>query len=57
MVSYYVVKLTSVYFVNSTTGFVVGDNGTILKTTNSGERWKNQKSGIEKYFNKIIFIN
>ena len=26
-----------VYFVNSTTGWVVGENGTILKTTTGGQ--------------------
>jgi photosystem II stability/assembly factor-like uncharacterized protein len=32
-------RLTSIYFVNSTTGYAVGDHGTILKTINSGDTW------------------
>jgi len=32
-------NLHSVFFIDSNTGFVVGDNGTILKTTNGGANW------------------
>ncbi len=31
------VQLRSMYFINRNTGYVVGDSGTILKTTNGGE--------------------
>ena len=31
--------LSSVYFPNATTGYVVGDSGTILKTYNAGTKW------------------
>lgn len=31
--------LNSVYFCNINTGFAVGDNGTIVKTTNGGSNW------------------
>jgi photosystem II stability/assembly factor-like uncharacterized protein len=35
-----------VYFTGADTGYIVGDNGTILKTVNGGKDWKAQKSGI-----------
>lgn len=37
--------LMSVNFVNNTTGWIVGYNGVILKTTNGGLNWNNQVSG------------
>jgi photosystem II stability/assembly factor-like uncharacterized protein len=38
-------NLYSVYFTNTTTGYVVGDSGTILKTTDGGINWLPQSSG------------
>jgi photosystem II stability/assembly factor-like uncharacterized protein len=39
-------------------GWVVGDSGTIVHTTNSGADWVLQNSGIESYpFDDIYFIN
>jgi len=32
-------RLTSVYFINDSIGFIVGDNGKILKTANKGLSW------------------
>jgi len=32
-------NLRTIYFVNSTTGFIGGDSGTILKTTDGGATW------------------
>ena len=32
-------SLSSVFFTNATSGYAVGDYGTILKTTNSGTSW------------------
>ena len=37
--------LRSVYFVNTDTGWVVGDSGTILKTTDGGLNWQSQNGG------------
>ncbi|MBL8008191.1 MAG: T9SS type A sorting domain-containing protein [Ignavibacteria bacterium] len=33
------VNLNSIYFINSNTGWVCGDSGKVLKTTNSGTNW------------------
>ncbi len=38
-------NLYSVYFTSSSTGWVVGTGGTILKTTNGGDNWFSQSSG------------
>lgn len=46
-----------VYFINESTGFIVGDNGTLLKTTNSGVEWVIKNSGTTRALHKIIFIN
>ncbi len=35
------VELNDVYFLNEQLGWVVGEHGTILKTTDGGESWKN----------------
>jgi photosystem II stability/assembly factor-like uncharacterized protein len=37
--------LSSVYFTDSNTGWAVGDAGTILRTTDGGNRWISQSSG------------
>ena len=36
--------LTSVYFVDNNIGWAVGENGTILKTTNLGDDWNKLSS-------------
>lgn len=33
------IKLTDVYFVSATTGWVTGEHGTLLKTTDGGDTW------------------
>jgi hypothetical protein len=42
-----------VYFINTTTGYAVGDSGTILKTTNGGTNWVAQNSGITGTYNNL----
>ncbi len=48
-------KLTSVYFINSDTGYVVGESGTILKTTDGGVTWENQTSGTSNGLTSVCF--
>lgn len=45
------------FFVNSEDGFVVGYNGDIFKTTNSGETWQRQNSGTTLHLFSVYFIN
>ncbi len=50
-------QLYSVNFIDATTGWAVGDIGTILHTTNGGESWLNQISGASDYLYSVAFIN
>lgn len=47
----------SVYFVNSITGYLCGNNGKIMKTTNAGENWFEINSGTDKNLTSIRFVN
>jgi photosystem II stability/assembly factor-like uncharacterized protein len=49
--------LWSVHFINSTTGIICGEGGTILKTTNSGTNWISKNSGTTKNLQGARFIN
>lgn len=42
-------------FINTTTGWVVGDNGSILITTNGGANWTNQTSGTTQTLRGVFF--
>lgn len=50
-------NLRSVCFVNSNTGWIAGDSGIILKTTNGGLNWIRQNSNTNKPLSHIVFIN
>ena len=49
--------LNSVEFISSTTGWAVGDAGTILKTTDGGTSWSLQTSGTEQVLKDVSIIN
>ena len=51
------IQFSSVYFVDSATGWVVGQGGTILKTTNCGNSWSSQQSGTLEYLLSVNFVN
>jgi len=44
-------------FANQKTGYWVGHNGSILKTTDGGSNWDEQKSGIAHDLYSVYFIN
>ncbi len=50
-------SLFSVYCVNTDTVYVVGEYGTILKTTDGGTNWNPQISGITDTLNSVYCIN
>jgi len=50
-------SLHSVHFADENVGWAVGDNGTILKTTNGGDYWFGQTSNTTKSLNKIHCID
>lgn len=47
--------LYSVRFLDSNTGFVAGNNGTLLKTTNGGIFWIQQQTGTNNSFYSMCF--
>lgn len=49
--------LQSVFFVNSDTGYAVGDLGTIIKTDDGGNSWTLQNSGTEKNLESVYFVD
>ena len=48
-------ELKSVFFIDSSTGYVVGQGGTILKTINSGATWIPQISGTTNDLYSVFF--
>ncbi len=46
-----------VSFATETTGYAVGDNGIIFKTTDGGNTWKQIESPVKKYLMAIQFVN
>jgi len=50
-------NLNKVFFVDSTFGWVAGNSGTIINTTNGGTDWSVQKSGTTINLTGIFFLN
>lgn len=50
-------QLTDVFFINSTTGWVLGSGGQIFKTTFAGDIWTQQTSGVTTNLNAIHFTD
>ncbi|MCX6225116.1 MAG: YCF48-related protein, partial [Bacteroidia bacterium] len=51
------VYLRSVCFVNPDIGFVVGNDGTVLKTINGGNEWQIKQSGTSNHLLSVHFID
>jgi photosystem II stability/assembly factor-like uncharacterized protein len=49
--------LNSIYFVNPSTGFIAGDSGVILRTTNTGYNWNIYFCGYKKKLRSTLFLN
>jgi len=49
--------LYDVFFANSQTGWAVGNNGTILNTTNGGQTWSTQTSSATQEIRAVFFID
>lgn len=49
--------LYGVYFLNDSVGWVAGDNGTIIKTTDGGENWQIKSSGTTHNLSALFFID
>ena len=50
-------NLTSLYFIDTETGYVCGDNGCLLKTTNGGTLWLPSSLDTNLHFSFITFRN
>lgn len=50
-------QLNGVFFINSNTGWAVGDGGVILYTTNGGTNWVSQSSGTTENLKEVFFVN
>ena len=46
-------NLRTIDFVNSTTGFIGGDGGTILKTTDGGETWVDIEATLDAPYSPL----
>lgn len=50
-------NLQRVYFIDSVKGWIVGDSGTIVRTTNGGKSWAVQNSAITTPITEIFMLN
>lgn len=46
-----------IYFADAKTGWTVGDQGEIFKTTDGGASWKRQNSGIDTPITRVRFLD
>jgi photosystem II stability/assembly factor-like uncharacterized protein len=49
--------LNKVFFVNNNTGWIAGDSGLILKTSDKGQSWTEQNTGTFDNIFNIFFLN
>ncbi len=49
--------MSDICFVDVNTGWMVGTNGSIYKTTNAGVNWTQQQSGVNANLTKVTFID
>jgi photosystem II stability/assembly factor-like uncharacterized protein len=50
-------KLFKCFFIDSLKGWCVGDSGTILITSNGGNNWNRQPTGLNHFIFDLCFIN
>jgi hypothetical protein len=50
-------QLRAVWFADANTGTVVGDQGTILRTTDGGQHWVTQSSGVSELLLGVSFTD
>ncbi len=50
-------SLDSIYFISPTTGWMIGDSGSIKKSINGGYDWIDQKSGTKNRLRSIHFMD
>ena len=50
-------RLSEICFIDDTTGWIAGEKGTILKTTDGGQNWELQNSGTDKWLWSVCFTD
>jgi len=50
-------NLTSVFFTDSLTGWIGGDSGLVLHTTDKGKSWRSQNSNVNNSIHSLYFLN
>ena len=50
-------NINKVFFINKNIGWIVGDNGTILKTNDGGSSWIEQESNTNKNLYSVYFFD
>jgi photosystem II stability/assembly factor-like uncharacterized protein len=50
-------NLNAVTFLDGNNGWIAGDWGTILKTTNGGASWTSQSTGTSRFLRSLCFVN
>jgi photosystem II stability/assembly factor-like uncharacterized protein len=50
-------NLTSVFFTDSLTGWIGGDSGLVLHTTDKGKSWSSQNSNVNNSIHSLYFLN
>src|SRR5574341_746685 len=48
-------QINQVYFLNPAEGFLLGDAGTLLRTTDAGNTWRQVDVPQEVFFFKVVF--
>ncbi len=51
------VNFNDVYFTDANNGWIIGDKGTIVHTSDGGKNWETQNSGTDVNLNRIQFIS
>ncbi|MEJ2658305.1 MAG: YCF48-related protein [Desulfobacterales bacterium] len=49
--------LNSVFFIDQSNGFIAGNSGMILHSSDAGKNWNVQNSGVTNNLQKIVFLN
>ena len=50
-------NLRAMKFINNDTGWLVGNNGVIIKTTDAGDSWTIQRNNIPSALSSVSFID
>lgn len=49
--------INKLLFITPSSGYIIGNNGKIMHTSDSGKTWQRQTSGTSSHLNSIFFLN